>query len=58
MKNIELGTNFTIFILFFGVATLEAFESKNWVKAVFWLAIGVVFLVADNLKSKKANPLH
>jgi uncharacterized membrane protein len=58
MKNIELGTNFTIFILFFGVATLEAFESKNWVKAVFWLAIGIVFLVADNLKSKKANPLH
>jgi hypothetical protein len=58
MKSIELGTNFTIFILFFGVATLEAFESKNWVKAVFWLAIGIVFLVADNLKSKKANPLH
>jgi uncharacterized membrane protein len=58
MKSIELGTNFTIFILFFGVATLEAFESKNWMKAVFWLAIGIVFLVADNLKSKKANPLH
>lgn len=58
MKRVTLGTNFTIFVLFFGVATLEAFESKNWVKAGFWLAIGLVFLVADNLKSKNVNSLH
>ena len=47
---IRLGANFTVFLLFFGVAALEAFQTGNWLKAVFWLAIGVVFLVADNLK--------
>ena len=57
VKNLKLGTNFTVFVLFFGVATLEALETKNWVKAAFWLAIGIVFLVADNLKRKSMNPL-
>jgi hypothetical protein len=50
MKRIKLSTNFTVFLLFFGVATLEAFQTRNWIKAVFWMAIGIVFLVADNLK--------
>jgi hypothetical protein len=50
MNKINLGTNFTVFLLFFGVATLEAFQTKNWLKAAFWLAIGVVFLLADNLR--------
>jgi len=50
MKNIKLGTGFTVFILFFGVSVIEAFETRNWLKAAFWLAIGIVFLVADNLR--------
>jgi hypothetical protein len=50
MKKINFGTNFAVFLLFFGVAALEAFQTRNWIKAVFWLAIGIVFLVADNLK--------
>jgi len=50
MKKISLGTNFTIFLLFFGVATLEAFQTHNWIKAGFWVAIGVVFLLADNFR--------
>ena len=50
MKRIKLGANFTIFLLFFGVATLEAFQTHNWIKAAFWLAIGIVFLLADNLR--------
>ncbi len=48
MKGFKLGTNFTVFILFFGVATLEAFQTRNWLKALFWLAIGLVFLIVDN----------
>jgi hypothetical protein len=44
------GTNTTVFLLFFGVATLEAFQTQNWIKAGLWLAIGVAFLAADNLK--------
>jgi len=50
MKRIKLGTNFAIFVLFFGVATLETFQTQNWPKAGFWFAIGLVFLIADNLR--------
>ncbi|MBK9962049.1 MAG: hypothetical protein IPP06_12210 [Saprospiraceae bacterium] len=50
MKKIRLGTNFVIFLLFFGIATLEAFQTANWAKAAFWFSIGIVFLAADNLK--------
>lgn len=50
MKKIKLSTNFAVFLLFFGVAALEAFQTANWAKAAFWVAIGIVFLVADNLK--------
>ncbi len=53
MKRIKLGTNFAIFLLFFGVATLEAFQTRNWAKAAFWLAIGIVFLVAGNLRKRE-----
>jgi len=50
MNKIRLGTNFTVFLLFFGVAALESFQTRNWLKAAFWLAIGFVFLAADGLK--------
>jgi len=52
MKKITLGANFAVFFLFFGVAAIEAFQTRNWIKSIFWLAIGIVFLVADNLKRK------
>lgn len=55
MKKINLGTNFAVFLLFFGVAALEAFQTRNWLKAAFWLAIGVVFLLADNIRWLSAN---
>ena len=48
MGRIKPGMNFTVFLLFFGVAALEAFQTRNWIKAAFWLAIGSVFLIADN----------
>ena len=47
MRKIRFGTNFTIFLLFFGVATLEALQTANWIRAAFWLAIGCVFLYMD-----------
>jgi hypothetical protein len=50
MSGLKLGTNTTVFLLFFGVATLEAFQTQNWLKAAFWLAIGFAFLAADNLR--------
>lgn len=53
MKRIRFSTNFAVFLLFFGVAMLEAFQTQNWLKASFWVAIGIVFLVADNLRKSK-----
>jgi len=53
MRKIKLSTNFTVFLLFFGVATLEAFQTRNWLKVIFWVAIGLVFLAADNLRQQK-----
>ena len=55
MKGIKLGSNFVVFLLFFGVATLEAFQRSDWLRAAFWLAIGISFLIADNLKKRKLN---
>jgi hypothetical protein len=52
MKKMRLSTNFTVFLLFFGVAALEAFQTANWAKAAFWAAIGIVFLLADNMKKE------
>ena len=56
MGRIKLGSNFAVFLLFFGVAAIEAFQTRNWVKAAFWLAIGVVFLLADNLRRGERGP--
>jgi hypothetical protein len=50
MRRPRLGTNFTVFLLFFGISMLEAFQTRNWIKAAFWLALGTVFLLADNLR--------
>ena len=53
MNKIKLGTNFTVFLLFFGIATIEAFRSGNWINVVFWLVIGFIFLAADNFRKAK-----
>ena len=55
MTRVKLGTNFTVFLLFFGAAALEAFQTRNWIKAAFWLAIGIVFLFTDNLRLFAGN---
>jgi len=50
-----------IFILFFGIAMLAAFQTHSWINAAFWVVIGVLFLFADNFKRaykgrQKNNP--
>lgn len=34
---------FTVFVLFFGVAVLDALRGHDWVRAAFWVAIGSAF---------------
>ena len=53
MVKIKFGTNFAVFVLFFGVAVIEAIQTKNWLKVGFWVAIALVFLFADNFSKNK-----
>ena len=55
MKTIRAGTVFTVFVLFFGVALIEAFRNEKWLMAAFWVLMGLFFVVADNIRSKKEN---
>jgi hypothetical protein len=53
MKILRLRTSLAIFILFFGISILEAFRTRNWVNAAFWVGIAVMFLIVDNIKDEK-----
>jgi hypothetical protein len=48
----KLDANFTIFILFFGLALIEAIKEQDWLKSVLFLALGAMFLWADRKKTE------
>lgn len=50
--SLKLGTNFAVFLLFFVVAALDAFQSKNMYSTTFWLVVGAVFLFGDNAEKR------
>jgi len=50
MKNVKLA-NITVFIIFFGIALIEALQRRNWLEAVLFLALGVLSLWADFKKA-------
>lgn len=51
MKKITY-TNFAVFIIFFGIALIEALEQSNWLEAALFATLGVMSLWADfNTKS-------
>ena len=47
MRNLHVGTNFAIFLLFFGLSLLESLRAHSWPMAVLWASFAVLFLVAD-----------
>lgn len=47
MGKLKIGKNFAVFILFFGVALIEAVQKGNWPEALLFSALAVVFLFAD-----------
>jgi hypothetical protein len=53
MKLLKIRAGFTVFLLFFGISLLEAFRTRNWLNVAFWLAIAIMFLIADNLSGQK-----
>lgn len=56
MKQIKPGPGFTVFMLFFALALIDAIRIQDWLKVSFWVGIGIVFLLMDNMSSRrKAN---
>ncbi len=55
MRKFKFGAGFTVFILFFGIALVEAFRLKYWPEVVFWLFMGVIFLAFDNYRQREKN---
>ena len=41
----SLGENATVFLLFFGLALIDAIISFSWWTALFWVVIGLLFLL-------------
>ena len=37
----------TIFLVFFGIAVLDALSSGRWPRILFWLVIGAAFVLLD-----------
>ena len=51
-----MRTNLTIFLLFFGIALLDAIRGGYGLRVAFWLAVGVLFYVADRRQPAKRTP--
>jgi len=51
MKESKFGTSLTIFILFFGLALVEAVKKHNWLEAALFLLLGIVSFRADTRKN-------
>ena len=45
--------NLTVFVIFFGIALIEAVQKGNWLEAALFLALGVLSLKADFSSSNK-----
>jgi hypothetical protein len=49
------STNFLVFILFFGLALIEAIQSHDWLKAGIFFALGAVSLWGDFLRKNNKS---
>ncbi|MBI5004608.1 MAG: hypothetical protein HZC04_00265 [Candidatus Lloydbacteria bacterium] len=43
-------TNLAVFIIFFGIALIEAIQKHNWLEAGLFFALGIISLWADTKK--------
>jgi hypothetical protein len=57
MQRPETSNSLTIFFLFFGVAAIDAVVTRNWLHVLFWLAIGVAFVLLSR-RGKRISKHH
>ena len=48
--NAPKSMNITVFVIFFGIALIEALQEQNWLEAILFIALGVLSLRADFYK--------
>ena len=53
MSKLAFGTNFAVFVIFFGVSLLDAFASRDFLRALLWMAVALLFLRADAIARRK-----
>ena len=53
MRALTLGTNVAVFLVFFGIALIEALQEGHWSIVVFWLLVGAFFLRADIVRDRQ-----
>jgi hypothetical protein len=51
-----MRTNLTVFLIFFGVALLDALQGGYWLRVLFWLGIGALFFLADRWRPRPRTP--
>ncbi|MDO8594777.1 MAG: hypothetical protein Q7R93_04685 [bacterium] len=51
MKNLKFGTNFAVFIIFFGAALLDAAQTQNWPRVAIFAMLAALSLWADGRKN-------
>ncbi len=49
----KLGVNFSIFVLFFSIALIDALRQHNWIEVFIFLALGALFVWGDFVQRKK-----
>jgi hypothetical protein len=52
------GSATTIFLLFFGIALIDALVGGSVYGILFWLAVGTVFVYADLRRVRGARESH
>jgi hypothetical protein len=55
MSKLRVGSGVTIFVLFFGMALLDAGRHGEWVMAALYVALGVLFLRAGGRQGQEAE---
>jgi hypothetical protein len=58
MKASVPGSATTIFLLFFGVALIDALTGGTVFGILFWLAVGSLFYVADVRRLRRLHESH
>lgn len=55
MRTMGSGANTAVFLVFFGIALLDAISSRNFLRSALWAGFGLLFLIADLRKSRNRN---